>query len=628
MTTATADSHSLLLCVVQVGFAGSRRLFDASIGVEIQANLEQQLQSLLMERLKSLSLPTAPLMLGPQHFLCTISQLAVGADTLLTRACKSLDIPQRLFLPQHPQEFLAASNSDGIADFNDVQRAEAEALIESPHIIQVRVVSQSSDRHIRFEESNLEILRVSDVIVCLMRADADATAQRGGASDLLERAVRRGRPTLELRVKVRDGHVLLDETWHLPRAIAAPLSTETGEEPETIKARHPTVWNPPHLPGVIERSTRAPRSSSMVALPHVKDYCGSLKDFASKHARGRQRFFKAAAAIVIFTHVTATLFATLAMISHRPNSVEASAERQPAPAADAVLIASQRGPAAPAPAELQQGPSNATAEAAPAGTPSTADARHFPKWTVLFLGLELLLLAAGFSTHLYLHRSHAAKEWALGRLIAEIVRSMRSIDNRHVYLEHLFQLPLPMSLRPLLRTLSVLHLRSTRPNRDADWKPLRAQYIFSRLTTEEPSGQIGYYEKQIPRDNWWLILCRRAFVFCSVTAFGATIFKLCFLLARPATLEFLDDVLLSGLALLAIVLPSAAVGALSWAAARDAEARVQTFQETLEFLRERLALLQDSQSGHEFDRLMLETEARLLGETAGWFARRSFIAVS
>jgi predicted ArsR family transcriptional regulator len=38
----------------------------------------------------------------------------VGADTVFTRACRSLDIPQRIFLPEHREAFLNAVGRDGV----------------------------------------------------------------------------------------------------------------------------------------------------------------------------------------------------------------------------------------------------------------------------------------------------------------------------------------------------------------------------------------------------------------------------------------------------------------------------------------------------------------------------------
>lgn len=66
-----------------------------------------------------------------------------------------------------------------------------------------------------------------------------------------------------------------------------------------------------------------------------------------------------------------------------------------------------------------------------------------------------------------------------------------------------------------------------------------------------------------------------------------------------------------------------AVGGLSWAAVLDSEARVETFGETLDFLKRQRPFLEQATSAAEFDRLLLETETILLGETTNWFSRRS-----
>lgn len=86
--------------------------------------------------------------------------------------------------------------------------------------------------------------------------------------------------------------------------------------------------------------------------------------------------------------------------------------------------------------------------------------------------------------------------------------------------------------------------------------------------------------------------------------------------------------LLKVLGTLAVALPVLAVAALTWSAALDTEARLHTFTETLEFLEEQLVAIREARSGYEFNRLLLETETRLLGETASWFSRRSYIGVS
>jgi hypothetical protein len=146
--------HSLP-CVVQLGFAGSRKLF-----VDPQPNppqlmaLQEEVEHYLTERLNRLR---EELNLERNYFLVGISQIACGADTLFTRACRSRRIPQRIFLPQHRDAYLSAVGSDGItADFTTNERKEAELLLGADHIIQERIVSDSADRQQQFEDVNVE----------------------------------------------------------------------------------------------------------------------------------------------------------------------------------------------------------------------------------------------------------------------------------------------------------------------------------------------------------------------------------------------------------------------------------------------------------------------------------------
>lgn len=77
------DMSHVLPCVVQLGFAGSRRLFDLPKDFRESPNsLYQQVQEYLCTRLGSLSAEIG--LAERNYFLCGISQIAVGADTLFT----------------------------------------------------------------------------------------------------------------------------------------------------------------------------------------------------------------------------------------------------------------------------------------------------------------------------------------------------------------------------------------------------------------------------------------------------------------------------------------------------------------------------------------------------------------
>jgi hypothetical protein len=522
--------------VLQLGFAGNRHLLDRAAHPDADpARFEAALQPLLTDRLRRLP---AELGLTHRHFVCGLSSLAIGADTLFARACAELGWPRRVFLPQQREDFLAATGSDGTPDFTPEQRVVARQLFASPHIIQERVVSGSAERHARFQDVNLELVRVCDVLVCLVRPDA--AGQPGGTLEALAHATARRRPVLELRVRLgSDGRPQLEETW-----------------------RHRNRFTPPALPAEL-----AKLRTVLTGLPALAEYCAPLKAFASRTALWKQRLFKGSALVVIIAHVLATLAAVLALKLH-----------------GAVAL----------------------------------------PW---ILGGELLLLASGLATHEALHRSHAVRDWALARLVAEIARSTLAARQVRGYLAHLFSLPLPASLRPLLRTLNVLHLRETRALSPADWVARRGAYVRERLRDGQ-RGQIPYFIRELRKAARRNALARWTFLTGSAGASLATLAKLllvCDCLPVPKAWHGGGSAWLGALA---ILLPVAAVAALSLAASFDLEARLHTYREMLNFLRAQRRHLRAAPTEAAFHSLALETEARLLGETAAWYARRAFTGIA
>lgn len=528
--------------VVQLGFAGSRHLFDHSAHPDVDTNaFDEAVQRQFTEVMKLLP---ASLRLSDRQFLCGISQVAIGADTVFTRACQALAIPQRLFLPQSRDEYLEAVGSEGEPDFTPEQRNTAQDLLNSPHVIQEHVVSDAQDRRTRFEDANLEIVRVSDVLVCLVRAEDDP--KPGGTRDLLARALKRGKPVLEIGVAVVDGQPVFKELWHNLDRVA-----------------------PPPLPGVLS-AVHIARPVAPAAIPEISEFTGPLKSFASARARARGTLFKRAALIIIGTHIVATLCAVIALQTGHESSLQTDDE-------SAILS--------------------------------------------ILLVAESILLVTGFGLHQYLHRSGTSREWALVRLVAELTRSVRATRGLHVDLAHLFTLSFPTDLYPLLHTLNVLHLRSTRAIRNQPWEPVRDDYVNVRLTG--PMGQLAFYARESAMAHRRLKIARWTFLACSFTALLATLVKLIVVLSHEP-----NDFTTSLCGSLAIILPVLAVGALSLAAALDLEARHHAFTEMLTFLEVQARHLREATSRREFAKLVLETEARLLGETANWFSRRSYTGVA
>lgn len=196
--------------VLHVGFAGSRLLFGPQRVPPAQAaEWEAALGHTLSQRLAALP---ALLGLSPAPRLCGVSQLAIGADTLFSRALKSLGQSQRVLLPQRREIFLAAGEPDQ-PDFTPAEQQTARELLASPHVIEVRVASQARDRIEQFEDTNAAILQESDIVVCLVREGA--LDRPGGTRDLMQRAERAGKPVRLLEVTMRDGQPVLSP-WSTP----------------------------------------------------------------------------------------------------------------------------------------------------------------------------------------------------------------------------------------------------------------------------------------------------------------------------------------------------------------------------------------------------------------------------
>jgi hypothetical protein len=453
-----------------------------------------------------------------------------------TRACLDADVVQRVFLPQPRDEYLRAVGSGG-PDFSEEEKDTARRLLASPHVIQERVVSDAGDRRDRFHDTNLEIARVSDVLICVVApSQSDG---RGGTVELIELADKRLRPVLEVEISVRDGVPVLSSQWR-------------GRE----------LFRCPRLPGPLADAAMFGVDAASGELPPVADCVAALKAVASQRANWERKLFKTSAFFVIGAHIAATVIAVAALKLH--------------------------GAAVPR-----------------------------------LLAAELLLLIGGFSLHRYLHRTHRVGYWALLRLAAEVARSVAAIGSMRVYLAHLFTLPFPGELRPLLRSLSVLHLRAATSTDGATREELRDAYVAKRLVDRRQGAQIPYNEDTRAAAATRLRLTNGTFLVFSFSAVLATLAKL---LAKAGVLLLAANTA-EALGVAAVVFPVIAVAALSLAAAFDLEARLHTSVEMLEFLAEQKTLLENASSAREYSRLLIETESRLLGETVNWYARRSFVGV-
>lgn len=535
---AATPATPALPLAVHVGFAGARRLRPADAALDeaaFEAVLLTQLQAFLA------SLPEV-LGVGPQHFLVGVSQMAIGADMLFSRAAEALGWGHRVLLPQAREDFLAAVGSRG-PDFNEAQRVLARERLQAPSVIEERVATVAPQRDERFDDTNLAILLESDLIVCLVHDDQPG--RRGGSRELVERAERRGVPVIVLQLAVDD-------------------------QGRPVLQREPRPWGfvPPALPTALQAAMPPLSLQPGGAWPDVSSYGQALKSLASRQAGERSGHFKAAARVIVGTHVLATLLASIAL-------------------ADGKL---------PMPHGL-----------VPA-----------------LLAVELLLLVFGLWTHHRLHHERHVETWAVARLCAEIGRAATVIGQLHPSLDFLLRLPVPDDLRPMLRTLVALHLRAERHVMPPSLNEALKNYVDRRLT-DPKTGQIAYYEREQARAEQRRRLAGRGFLAFSLTAIAATGLKFVLELALG---HEVPKSAYGALGVLAIFLPVLAVGAMSLAAALDADGRAHVFRTMHEFLNRQADRLARAQTTREAAALVAETESRLLGETITWFARRAYTSIA
>ncbi len=298
MTAASSSTSAgaAIPIVVSLGFAGSRHLLPSG-EQHSYAQIERfhrSLQTRLVDLLRRLP---DELGLSSAHVFCGVSQIAIGADTVFTRACAELKLPQRIFLPQSRDSYLAAGGPEESDDFAAEEISAALHLLDSPHVIEESVVSDGSDRATRFTDTNLEIVRECDVFVCLMRADA--AGQPGGTLELLNKAKRLGFPVLEIRAGLESDEAVCTLTrhnWPTPGAHAP--------------------WRPPVLPARLMANAQT-AAASMPAAEHIltdaRGRLAALATISNDEATRYRGKFRFAAAYIIGAHLSATVCAVVGL---------------------------------------------------------------------------------------------------------------------------------------------------------------------------------------------------------------------------------------------------------------------------------------------------------------------------
>ncbi len=567
MTTTTSAPNSRLPLVVHVAFAGKRRLLPAITVPSVdEGKFHAELEAELTERLRCLP---DELGLMPGDQICAMSSLARGGDLVFTRACRALGWRQRILLPQAREDFLRASeeSSSELGDFTAAEANEVRTLLKGKMVVEgpsVNTTACPSSNNPTGTQLHLIEERVVSTSGDRDTRFEDVNLEMLRACDVLI-GLLPAEPG-ESKPAGTEATMALAQRRSIPVlelrvAVSAIGNPMLSEKWQGLK--DPETAQPPKLTPTLPEPLNA-IDCVTCGLNDTRGYRRTLLDFADKTANHRQTVFRWAALAIVGAHVMATALALLAL---------------------------------------------------------KADTKPLLIW---LLSAELMFLAAGLSYHWWLHHSHAVRHWAMARLSAQIASSVSALAQARCTLEYLLDLPMPLSLRPLLRTLNVLHLQDLRMPQQP-WQDRRTAYVQSRLRNPD-QGQLAYYQAKLKQARRWLSLARWGFYLSSIGAFTATGLKLSMKFSTWHLAATFDPAV--SLGFLAVLLPVIAVAGLSLAAAFDLEAREHIYDETLKFLEQQTRLLDAAVSENEFSTLAVETERRLLGETANWYARRAFTGIA
>lgn len=287
--TETVHTKSKLPLAVTVGYSGPRSWFSTKDHPHLDpAKFQTAATGWLRTRLSSLP---SELGFADHHFLTGISQIAIGGDHAFTTACGELGIPQIISLPQPSDAYLAALGSSA-PDFTEEEKQQSRALLASPHIIQERVVAEVADRYARFEETNIELVRESDILIAMVKEGEDG--KRGGTWDVIHQAARWNTPVLVVTVGMEHGAPTFRSEW------------------EETSAPEKSCYRPPLHPEVIGDLPGPGTGAS--PIPAKDTYFAAIKDHSSAESKRFRGFFQNAAMVIIGTHFLATVCAVLALV--------------------------------------------------------------------------------------------------------------------------------------------------------------------------------------------------------------------------------------------------------------------------------------------------------------------------
>jgi hypothetical protein len=223
--------------------------------------------------------------------------------------------------------------------------------------------------------------------------------------------------------------------------------------------------------------------------------------------------------------------------------------------------------------------------------------------------LKLLCLLGATGVALFLGWQHSHGQWLRQRLVAEVCRSAISAWGLPRSLDFLERIGVG-ELRPLMRAVAVLHLRSLREP-GFSLAQFKERYLEKRIV-----GQLNYYRRQELRAAPLWRRLRAGFWIATVLAILSTAaYAVAYTVHAenvPAAVEQLV------FQLFPICLPVLAAGSISFISINDLQRRVARYREmqaVLERCRRQVAL---THSWNSVAKAVSETEHALLNEVVEW----------
>lgn len=225
--------------------------------------------------------------------------------------------------------------------------------------------------------------------------------------------------------------------------------------------------------------------------------------------------------------------------------------------------------------------------------------------------VKLLCLASALGVALILRYTGAHHQWVRCRLAAEIARSALATWGLPRKAPLFQELDIP-EFRPLMRSLHVLHLRSSAAQ-PVPMEEFKANYLENRV-----DDQLGYYRRRLARALPQLVRLRTGFWISTVLAILCTAAYALDMVHLPERGQQLLYYFLP------ISLPVVAAACISLISVHDLHRRVARYREMEHVLESSRKQISFCRTWNSLERIVQRTEGTLILEVMEWHSITSF----